>query len=104
VPRALLLPTGLALLPANDRPPPADRRAAAGAQPDAAGHARRVAAGLFEIARKISTVPLIVRQAFQYVMAPLSSAQAKADRARSARSIPSPAGSRPRWWCRSPAC
>lgn len=39
------------------------------------------AAGLFEIARKISTVPLIVRQAFQYVMAPLSSAQAHADRA-----------------------
>ncbi|HEY0113111.1 MAG TPA: lipopolysaccharide biosynthesis protein [Allosphingosinicella sp.] len=40
-----------------------------------------VAAGLFEIARKIATVPLSVRQAFQYVMAPLSSAQAKADRA-----------------------
>jgi O-antigen/teichoic acid export membrane protein len=38
------------------------------------------AAGLFEIARKISTVPLIVRQAFQYVLAPLSSAQAHADR------------------------
>jgi O-antigen/teichoic acid export membrane protein len=40
------------------------------------------AAGLFEIARKISTVPLIVRQAFQYVLGPLSSAQAHADRAR----------------------
>ncbi|HEY0625422.1 MAG TPA: lipopolysaccharide biosynthesis protein [Allosphingosinicella sp.] len=40
-----------------------------------------VAAGLFEIARKISTIPLIVRQAFQYVMAPLSSAQARSDRA-----------------------
>jgi O-antigen/teichoic acid export membrane protein len=39
-----------------------------------------VAAGLFEIARKISTIPLIVRQAFQYVMAPLSSAQAHVDR------------------------
>jgi O-antigen/teichoic acid export membrane protein len=38
------------------------------------------AAGLFEIARKISTIPLIVRQAFQYVMAPLSSAQAHLDR------------------------
>ena len=38
------------------------------------------AAGLFEIARKISTIPLIVRQAFQYVLAPLSSAQAHADR------------------------
>jgi O-antigen/teichoic acid export membrane protein len=38
------------------------------------------AAGLFEIARKISTIPLIVRQAFLYVLAPLASAQAKADR------------------------
>jgi O-antigen/teichoic acid export membrane protein len=46
-----------------------------------AGTRGAVAAGLFEIARKISTVPLIVRQAFAYVMAPLTSAQARADRA-----------------------
>jgi len=39
------------------------------------------AAGLFEIARKLSTVPLVVRQAFQYVLGPLASAQAHADRA-----------------------
>jgi O-antigen/teichoic acid export membrane protein len=39
------------------------------------------AAALFEIARKISTVPLIVRQACQYVLGPLSSAQAHVDRA-----------------------
>ena len=39
------------------------------------------AAGLFGIARKVSTVPLIVRQAFQYVLAPLASAQAAIDRA-----------------------
>ena len=39
------------------------------------------AAGLFEIARTLSTVPYIVRQSFQYVLAPLSSAQAHADRA-----------------------
>lgn len=45
------------------------------------GAAGATAAGLFEIARKLSTVPLIVRQAFQYVLAPLSSAQAHADRA-----------------------
>lgn len=78
--RELLL-SGLALLPANfarrlfiDAPPvilnlmiPGTRGA--------------TAAGLFEIARKISTVPLIVRQAFGYVMSPLSSAQAHADRA-----------------------
>lgn len=40
-----------------------------------------VAAGLFEVARKISTIPHIVRQAFQYVLAPLASAQARMDRA-----------------------
>lgn len=39
------------------------------------------AAGLFGIARKVASVPLIVRQAFQYVLAPLSSAQAAHDRA-----------------------
>ena len=39
------------------------------------------AAGLFEIARKLSTVPLVVRQAFQYVLGPLASAQAHVDRA-----------------------
>lgn len=38
------------------------------------------AAGLFEIARKLSTVPYIVRQSFQYVLGPLASAQAHADR------------------------
>jgi O-antigen/teichoic acid export membrane protein len=37
-------------------------------------------AGLFEIGRKISTVPHIVRQSFQYVLAPLSSTQAHVDR------------------------
>jgi O-antigen/teichoic acid export membrane protein len=84
VPRALagnVLLSGLALLPSNlsrrlliDAPPvilnlmlPGTRGASA--------------AGLFEIARKISTVPHIVRQAFQYVLGPLSSAQAQADRA-----------------------
>lgn len=39
------------------------------------------AAGLFGIARKVSSVPLIVRQAFQYVLAPLAAAQAAHDRA-----------------------
>jgi O-antigen/teichoic acid export membrane protein len=38
------------------------------------------AAGLFGIARKVSSVPLIVRQAFQYVLAPLAAAQAAHDR------------------------
>src|SRR3954469_9794419 len=41
-----------------------------------------VAAGLFEIARKLATLPLAVRQAFQYVMAPLAAHQPRADRGR----------------------
>jgi O-antigen/teichoic acid export membrane protein len=76
----LLLPTGIALLPAN-----VARRLLIDAPPLVLnlmlpGSAGALSAGLFEIARKISTVPLFVRQAFQYVMAPLSSAQARADR------------------------
>ena len=78
---AALLGTGVAILPANiarrlliDAPPVVLNLMLPGARGAAA-------AGLFEIARKISTVPLSVRQAFQYVMAPLSAAQAKLDRA-----------------------
>ena len=76
-----LLGTGLALLPAT-----ASRRMLIDAPPVVLnlmlpGARGAVAAALFEIARKISTVPLAVRQAFQYVMAPLSAAQADADRA-----------------------
>lgn len=76
----LLLTTGLALLPANIA-----RRLLVDAPaliinllvPGARG---AIAAGLFEIARKIATLPLAVRQAFQYVMAPLSAHQARSDR------------------------
>ncbi|HYW16820.1 MAG TPA: oligosaccharide flippase family protein [Allosphingosinicella sp.] len=84
IPRAdvrLLLTTGFALLPAN-----AARRLLIDAPaillnlalPGASG---AVASGLFEIARKIATLPLAVRQAFQYVMAPVAAHQARADRA-----------------------
>ncbi len=83
VPLALarsLIVSGLALLPSNlsrrlliDAPPLAINLMIPGARGAAA-------AGLFEIARKLSTVPYIVRQAFQYVLGPLSSAQAHADR------------------------
>ena len=84
IPAALarnLIGSGLALLPAN-----LARRMLIDAPaivlnlllPGARGAA---AAGLFEIARKISTIPHIVRQSFQYVLAPLSSAQAHVDRA-----------------------
>ena len=75
-----LLLSGLALLPSNlsrrfliDAPPLVLNLMLPGARGASA-------AGLFEIARKISTVPHIVRQAFQYVLGPLSSAQARADR------------------------
>lgn len=83
MPRSLasnLLLSGLALLPSNlsrrlliDAPPLVLNLMLPGARGAAA-------AGLFEIARKISTVPHIVRQSFQYVLGPLSSAQARADR------------------------
>jgi O-antigen/teichoic acid export membrane protein len=76
-----LIASGLALLPSNlarrlliDAPPLAINLMIPGAQGAAA-------AGVFEIARKLSTVPYIVRQSFQYVLGPLSSAQAHADRA-----------------------
>jgi hypothetical protein len=69
-----------------------------------AGTRGAVAAGLFEIARKISTVPLIVRQAFAYVMAPLSVRPGPGRPGLIARSTASLPGSRPRWWCRSPDC
>lgn len=45
------------------------------------GSSGATAAGLFTIARKISSIPLIVRQAFQYVLAPLAAAQSARDRA-----------------------
>ncbi|MGZ8351170.1 MAG: lipopolysaccharide biosynthesis protein [Allosphingosinicella sp.] len=84
VPRPLareLIGSGIALLPANlsrrmliDAPPMLINFMLPGARGAAA-------AGIFEIARKLSTVPYIVRQAFQYVLGPLSSAQAHVDRA-----------------------
>lgn len=40
-----------------------------------AGQAGAVAAGLYGVARKIASVPLIVRQSFLYVLAPLSAEQ-----------------------------
>lgn len=44
------------------------------------GAAGATAAGLYGIARKIASIPLIVRQSFLYVLSPLASAQAAADR------------------------
>ncbi len=77
----LVLVSGFALLPSN-----LSRRLLIDAPPVALnlmlpGAAGASAAGLFEIARKISTIPHIVRQAFQYVLGPLSAAQASVDRA-----------------------
>ncbi len=76
-----LLGSGIALLPSavtrrlfNDLPAILLNLALPGAQ-------GAVAAGLFGIARKIASIPLIVRQAFHYVLAPLATAQAAQDRA-----------------------
>ncbi|MGQ0587925.1 MAG: lipopolysaccharide biosynthesis protein [Sphingosinicella sp.] len=75
-----LLGAGIALIPAN-----MSRRMLIDAPPllinlMIPGVRGAEAAGLFEIARKLSTVPYIVRQSFQYVLGPLASAQAHADR------------------------
>jgi O-antigen/teichoic acid export membrane protein len=79
--RRELLTSGIALLPSavsrrlfNDLPAILLNLAFPGAR-------GATAAGLFGIARKVASIPLIVRQAFQYVLAPLSSAQAAHDRA-----------------------
>lgn len=78
--RRNVLVTGFAMLPPNiarrafnDLPPVLLNITLPGA-----GGA--IAAGLYGIARKVASVPLIVRQAFLYVLAPLSAAQAKVDR------------------------
>jgi len=78
--RADALATGFAMLPPalarrayNDLPPILLNLMI----PGAGGAA---AAGIFGIARKIASIPLIVRQSFLYVLAPLASAQAAVDR------------------------
>jgi O-antigen/teichoic acid export membrane protein len=79
-----LVGTGLSLLPSDmlrrlliDGPPLALNLILPGAR-------GAQAAGLLEVARKLSTATNIVRLAFRYVMAPLSAAQARADRTRMA--------------------
>ena len=78
---AILLVSGLSLLPSavarrtlNDLPAIILNMLLPGSQ-------GATAAGLFGIARKVASVPLIVRQSFLYVLAPLSSAQSARDRA-----------------------
>ena len=79
--RRELLKTGIALLPSavsrrlfNDLPAILLNLALPGAR-------GATAAGLFGIARKVASIPLIVRQAFHYVLAPLAASQAAHDRA-----------------------
>lgn len=78
--RREMLATGLAMLPPalarrayNDLPPILLNAMLPGAN-------GANAAGLFGIARKLASIPLIVRQSFLYVLAPLASAQAALDR------------------------
>lgn len=77
--RRNVLVTGFAMLP-----PSLTRRAFNDLPPvllglTLPGASGAIAAGLYGIARKVASVPLIVRQAFLYVLAPLSAAQAKTD-------------------------
>ena len=79
--RAVMLTTGFATMPPN-----LARRAFNDLPPVILnmlipGSGGAVAAGLYGIARKIASIPLIVRQTFLYVLAPLSSAQAAVNRA-----------------------
>ncbi len=78
--RHAALTTGMAMLP-----PALARRAYSDLPPVLLnamipGAAGATAAGLFGISRKIASIPLIVRQSFLYVLAPLASAQAALDR------------------------
>lgn len=70
---AAMLPPALARRAYNDLPPILLNLMVAGA-----GGA--TAAALYGIARKIASLPLIVRQSFLYVLSPLASAQASVDR------------------------
>lgn len=76
-----VLATGFAMLPPalarrayNDLPPIVLNAMLPGSQ-------GAVAAGLYGIARKIASIPLIIRQSFLYVLAPLASEQGTANRA-----------------------
>jgi O-antigen/teichoic acid export membrane protein len=78
--RAHVTATGFAMLPPalarrayNDLPPILLNAMIPGAN-------GAVAAGLYGIARKIASIPLIVRQSFLYVLAPLAAEQGAADR------------------------
>ena len=79
--RRQVLATGFAMLPPalarrayNDLPPILLNAMLPGSQ-------GALAAGLYGIARKIASIPLIVRQSFLYVLAPLASEQGAANRA-----------------------
>lgn len=78
--RHRVIATGLAMLPPslarrayNDLPPILLNAMLPGSN-------GAVAAGLYGIARKIASIPLIIRQSFLYVLAPLASEQGAADR------------------------
>ncbi|MGB5076992.1 MAG: lipopolysaccharide biosynthesis protein [Sphingorhabdus sp.] len=70
---AALMPPAIARRAYNDLPPILLNLMVPGA-------AGATAAALFGIARKIASIPLIVRQSFLYVLSPLASAQAAVDR------------------------
>ncbi len=70
---AAMMPPAIARRAYNDLPPILLNLMVPGA-------AGAMAAGIYGIARKIASIPLIVRQSFLYVLSPLASAQAAVDR------------------------
>lgn len=70
---AAMMPPAIARRAYNDLPPILLNLMVPGA-------AGATAAGLYGIARKVASIPLIVRQSFLYVLAPLAAAQAAVDR------------------------
>lgn len=82
--RALLRDTllsGLSVLPANILARVFSDVATVIANLLAPGAAGARAAGLYAIARKVSSIPQIVRQTFSYVLGPIAAAAARGDRA-----------------------
>ncbi|PZU09253.1 polysaccharide biosynthesis protein [Sphingomonas sp.] len=72
---------GLSVLPANILSRAFSDLATIVANMLAPGAAGASAAGLYAIARKVSSIPQIVRQTFSYVLGPIAAAAARGDRA-----------------------
>ena len=79
--RSDMLGSGLSVLPSNVLTRVFSDVATIVANLLAPGAAGASAAGIYAIARKVSSIPQIVRQTFSYVLAPIAAAGARGDRA-----------------------